>query len=245
MELISPLLPLNFNLEVAKGNVPGHSGVNKFGYNGVVGSSFETIWSVGGEYPWMATHNTLLVESSSAEDDSKGGSGAQTISIEGLDENYKVVTETIALYGVTQVSTANSYLRIHRAKVLTAGNTGKAQGTITLKNGATIVCAIDADYDNQSLMSVYTVPAGYTAYINKIVFSTGKGSETFCSLNICGQGSVFNIKHSVQIKEGISTREFAPYLKVTEKSDIEARAMALVAGNVEVSCEFDIILVKN
>lgn len=236
--------PYDYNLDIAKGIIPNHSGVNKFGFNGAVGTSFETVWSEGGLYPWMTAASTLTVESASTNDTSTG-TGARTIEVEGLDTNYNVLKETITMNGTTQVTTTGSFLRVYRAKVLTAGSLGKADGKISIKDSGTVVAAIDDSYDNQSLMSVYTVPAGYTAYINKVIFSTGKGKETFCSLNVCGQGAVFNIKHSVQIREGVSTREFSPYLKVDERGDIECRAMNLNAGDVEVSCEFDIILVKN
>lgn len=244
MKLITPTIPLELDLEISKGNIPNNSGVNKFGFNGAVGTTFETVWSEGGLYTYLTSATTLSIVSSSAEDDPLA-TGAHTVEIEGLDSSYNVLKETITMDGTTTVTSTGSFLRVYRAKVLTAGSTGKAQGKITVSSGGNTLAAIDSNYDNQSLMSFYTVPAGYTAYISKVIFSTGKGKETFCSLNICGEGAVFNIKHSVQIREGVSTREFSPYLKVEEKGDIECRAMNLNSGTVEVSCEFDIILVKN
>jgi len=244
MKYIGIYEPKDFALEVAKGNIPNHSGVNKFGFNDAVGTSFETIWYEGGLYPWITTATTLTVESSSVND-TAAGTGAQTVQLSGLDVNYDPLEETVTLNGTTQVTTTNTFYRIHRARVLTAGSTGGLVGDIYIKDDAVTVCAISPTYDSQTLMALYTIPNGYTGYLSNVVFSTGKGKETFCSINTRPENGVFNIKHSVQLRESVSTRQFIPYLKIDEKTDIEAKAMNLNTGSVEISCEFDIILVKN
>jgi len=248
MDVLNPKYIENFALELSKGNIPSHSGVNKFGFNDAVGTSFETIWTVGGLYTWLDSAQLLVVVGSDVGDDiDVPAGGAHTIEIEGLDVNYNIISETITMQGLTPVPTVNAYIRVHRARVTTAGDAGGTIGSILIQDIPRVISVLEISptYDNQSLLTLYTVPAGYTAYMNKVIFSTGKAKEVFCSLNVRPFGGVFNIKHSVQIRENISTREFTPCIKIEEKSDIEARAVNLNSGSVEISCEFDLILVKN
>lgn len=244
MRYIGIYPPENYPLEVAKGSKPGYSGIHKFAFSEKVGTSLETIWSGDGLYPWITSASTLTVESSSSNDISTG-TGARTIYIQGLDSNYNAITETVTLNGTEQVTTSSVYYRIYRAYVLTAGSTGGAEGDISIKQEGTIVCHIDSDFDNQTLMSVYTVAAGYTAYLVCVDFSTGKGKEVFCSLNTRPVGGVFNIQHSIQLNASNANRVFMPYIKIDEKTDIELRAVNLNSGNVEVSGAFDLIIIKN
>jgi len=53
-----------FNLQVARGQIAGHSHVHKYGFNGAVGNSTETIWFQGGVYTWptAAAFDIILVE---------------------------------------------------------------------------------------------------------------------------------------------------------------------------------------
>jgi len=75
-----------FELQVARGQIPGHSFVHKFGAvpemsNGTTG----TIWDVDDTlYPWsaFATAGTLTVDRANASDAGK------TITIVGLDSNF-------------------------------------------------------------------------------------------------------------------------------------------------------------
>ena len=53
---MSYLANRDFYLEVAKGNIPGHSSINKFGNNPAVAtSSTETIWSGSNLYTFPTT----------------------------------------------------------------------------------------------------------------------------------------------------------------------------------------------
>ena len=113
---------IDFYLAVAKGDFTGYSNVSKFGINSTVGSGgFESIWEGSSLYPWPTDVQTLSVVSASANDAS-GGTGARTVEIQGLDTNWDVVTETITMNGVTPVVTTQTFRRVFRAKVVTAGS---------------------------------------------------------------------------------------------------------------------------
>ena len=83
-----------FELQVARGQVDGHETLFKFGINGDVGTSVETVWAQGGTYVYPASATVMKISSSSA-DDASGGTGARTIAIFGLDANYNEISESV------------------------------------------------------------------------------------------------------------------------------------------------------
>ena len=95
-----------FLIEVAKGNVPGHRLVHKFGINRAL-STEEDIWSYGGAYTWPTTTPHFISSSSTGD--------LQLITIEGHDENWLPKTLSINLAGQVKTSIGNWY-RIFRIK---------------------------------------------------------------------------------------------------------------------------------
>lgn len=126
--------------------------------------------------------------------------------------------------------------------VKTAWSLEKAEGVITAKIGSTVHAQI-IDGNNQSLMAVYTIPAGYTGLVIKGKASCWKGKEV--EVNFRGRpiGGVFNLYHSFYIYEASYEYEFGVPLAIPEKTDIFVEAKSDIA--TKVSAVFDIILIKN
>lgn len=82
----------DFLQAVAYGQVPGYRRVTALGNNPDVDSGTvpEDIWAGGGAYPWMTGATALEIVSSSAND-AAAGTGARTVTINGLDINYAEV----------------------------------------------------------------------------------------------------------------------------------------------------------
>jgi hypothetical protein len=225
----------DFQLGVASGDLsPSYKQVYKFGQNADVGNSLETIWLEGGLYAYPPSATTMTVSSSDANDTS-AGTGARTIQISGLDGDYNEISETIILNGQTPVTTSNSYLRMNRAIVLTAGSGGVNAGIIyvgtgTVTSGVPVnkYTTINGDGTNQTLQAFWTVPAGYTAYIYQTNISTGSSSATPAVLKtllvVRPFGGVFNTKEVITLSDGNHLQDYSFPLKITEKSDIEFRA---------------------
>ena len=127
-ECLNQLLFVN-DLYVTSGKIKGHSVIHKFGHNLDIDSSFETIWSFGGNYSFLESP-TILKISSSDTNDSSLDTGARTITIQGLNSEYNEVEELITLNGQTAVNTQNTYLRIHRMFVKTAGSSSYNEGIL-------------------------------------------------------------------------------------------------------------------
>src|SRR5210317_2657610 len=133
-----------FDLNVSSGALsPSYKQVYKFGQNAVVGNSMETIWQQGGLYSYPPSASTTTVSSSNANDTS-AGTGARTVQIVGLDGDYNEISETIILNGQTAVTTTNSFLRVNRGVVLTAGSGGVNAGIIYVGTG-TVTLGVPAN----------------------------------------------------------------------------------------------------
>ena len=242
-----------FELQVARGQVDGHNALFKFGINGDVGTSIETVWAQGGTYVYPAAATVMKISSSSANDAS-AGTGARTIAIFGLDANYNKINETVALNGQTEVNTTNSFLRIFRMYVVTAGSGATAAGTIYAGTG-TVTSGVPANIygmitltANQTQMAFWTVPAGYTLYLTGIYYSsansTANASTNFQLIERPLDG-VFRIQSSVRTAgNGDFVIDFHTPIFFSEKTDIEIRAVAS-AGASNVSAEFEGIYIKN
>ena len=242
-----------FELQVARGQITGHKTLFKFGINGDVGTSVETVWAQGGTYVYPASATVMKISSSSA-DDAAAGTGARTISIAGLDANYNEISETVILDGQTAVNTVNSYLRISRMFVVTAGSGATAAGTIYAGTG-TVTSGVPATVygmitltANQTQMAFWTVPAGYTLYLMGVYFtsanSTANASTNF-QLIQRPLGGVFRIQSSARTAgNGDFVIDLHTPLAFTEKTDIEIRAIAS-AGTSNVSAEFEGIYIQN
>lgn len=157
----------DFYLSVAKGEIAGHSSINKFGHNPAAATG-EDVWGGGGAYAFFpATAQAMDIVSTSAND-TAAGTGARTVIVYGLDASWNEVSETVTLNGATPVNLVNSYIRMFRAIVLTAGSSETNEGNITveIQGSATVAIYIEAG-DGQTQHAIYTIPAGKTAYFLK------------------------------------------------------------------------------
>jgi hypothetical protein len=227
------------NVPIANGDVTGFSHVHKFGKNSdLANGSEESIWDGSNLYPWStwdAGADNVYLKSTAAD--------TTTIFIQGLDENYALQSETITLTGTTAVASANTYLRVFRMY-----NSGSANlsGDVTAHYSSgtgTVVAKIFSEYQ-QTLMAVYSVPAGHTAFITDLQFASPKNAELEMALYFRQFGNVFRIQHAGSAYGNQYEMKLDVPLKLTEKSDIDLRATA-GTGGVNASASFDIILVNN
>jgi hypothetical protein len=242
-----------FELQVSRGQVDGHKTLFKFGINGDVGTSVETVWAQGGTYVYLASAAVMKISSSSA-DDAADGTGARTITIFGLDANYNEISETVTLNGQTAVNTVNSYLRIFRMFVVTAGSGATAAGTIYAGTGnvtsgvPAVIYGMIALNANQTQMAFWTVPAGYTFYLMGVYYSSGNSTaNAFTNFQLIQRplNGVFRQQSSTRTPgNGDFVLDLHTPVAFPEKTDIEIRAIAS-AGASNVSAEFEGIYIKN
>lgn len=223
---------VQYSYDIAKGNISGHDYIRKFGHNDDVAATAETLWSSGGLYPWPTTAEVLKVSSSDANDDGAPvDAGARTLQLYGLDANYALQDEIITLNGQTAVATDNSYLRVYRAVVLTAGASLGNEGTISIKNNADAVTLLTIEpLKNQSLAALFTIPAGNTGYLASWYAATSSNKVVEVEVYIKPFGEVFQVKTHVEINQTPYKDNWEFPDSIPAKSDIEVRATAAGGG---------------
>lgn len=242
-----------FELQVSRGQIQGHKTLFKFGNNADINGSLETIWSQGGLYAYPASAIAMKVSSSST-DDAAAGTGARTVVVFGLDQNYNEASETVELDGQTEVLTTTTFIRVFRAYVATAGSGGTAAGTIYVGTG-TVTAGVPATVyaeialgENQTTMALWTVPAGYTLYITGGTFSAASNNVAQYVLGkfvVRPFGGVFRNAADITVNSNVFRYDWEIPLAISEKSDIEARAIALAGTNFYVTAAFEGMYIKN
>ena len=243
-----------FDLQVARGQVAFHETQFKFGFNPDIDDSLETIWAEGGLYSYLSAASVLKISSSST-DDTSAGTGARTITISGLDANYDEISESVTLNGQTAVNTTQSFLRVFRMIVNTAGSGGQNAGVIYAGTG-TVTSGVPANKygtiavgDNQTLMCFWTVPRGYTAYLYQVDISMNtEVANKYGTVSIVArpEGGVFNVKDKFALSQDIIHQEFKHPIKFAEKTDLEVRAIASSSNaDLAVSAGLDIVYIQN
>jgi hypothetical protein len=178
----------SFIVEVAKGRVPGHSLVHKFGRNPDTDSAASAtavpvgrdVWDGGiaGATAWVPP-TTARIHDLVSDNDEDGGAGtdtgALTVNVVGLDAAYHLQEEVVTMNGVTNAPTTATFTMIHRMEVLSAGSAGRNLGNITAtaQTDSTVTAKSTADM-NQTLMAIYQVPAGKTGYVVGWYFGIGR-----------------------------------------------------------------------
>lgn len=243
-----------FELQVSRGQITGHYSQYKFGFNPDVDDSVETVWAEGGLYSYLSAASVLKVSSSSTADTS-AGTGARTVQLYGLDADYNEINEIVTLNGQTAVNTTNSFLRINRMIIRSAGSGGENAGVVYAGTD-TVTAGVPANKyatiaigDNQTLMALWTVPAGYTAHLmqkNMTVATTQNNKYATIHLAARPLGEVFQVKDKHVIENATLSQHYDIPLKFEEKTDIEVRCVGDSAGaDIAVSAGLDLIYIKN
>jgi hypothetical protein len=233
-----------FDLQVARGQVDGHTGIEIFGYspniaNTATGPMWEGQTQSGGLYTPPSTAAPLVLVSSSASDTT-----ALSVRIEGLGAGFVPLVETIALNGTTNVTTTGSFLRINGMYVTNGTNVG----AITAKISSTTYAQINAGV-GQTQMSIYTVPAGYTFYLSYTQYDAAIGftssaymtGQEYNKDNTTGQITVTHQTVFVQKQE----TPFTAPIPHPEKMDLQFCVKASAGGPLTCSMYAGGILVKN
>jgi hypothetical protein len=250
-------------LAIAKGEVTGSTFIHKFGNapdfdttDGIV-----TVWDGADDGGINAMHYTY---SSTADIDSLSSNSAlDTIQVEvqGLDSNYDLLIQTITLQGQTTVVLPTAFIRVFRIKnINSSDNVGYVycyvNGTATTAGTPNVpanVRAVVQPGNNQTLMAIYTVPAGKTGYMRDWyanIAGANKTSNYPVEIRVRPFGQVFQLKHVSALAETGSSSIQHNYSEPEvfgEKTDVEIRVSASATGvtGTSISAGFDIVLVDN
>lgn len=218
--------------------------IHKFGSNPNVDqnvsiSSPETIWDGSSEYAFPPNNGTgVNIESTSIND-------TQQITIEGLDANFNKQTWSGNLNGTTPVfTTSYKWTRIFRA--YNSGTTD-LNGDVTIGTPGNIYAKI-LSKNNQTLMSVYTIPADCTGYLIKYS-ATAINDQSSSVISFTMQlktreyEKIFRVQSLTSVATNLQTQEaFSFPLELPAKTDIIFNITNANGNNGGVNCNFDIAL---
>lgn len=166
----------DFYLEVAKGNVAGHTIIHISGEYSAVGTTFVPV-ARGGVYNTVqvAAATTLRIKAGGNANDTAAGSGAREVLLEGIDETGALVTELLATAGASASSvTTTTFIRLLHADVSKSGtyattSTGSHSADIVIENGAggTDWATIESSGYARSHTEIgaYTIPIVHKGYL--------------------------------------------------------------------------------
>jgi len=238
-------------VEIAKDNVADHVSYNKFGQNLAVPATLEDVWDGSAVYEYLAddTFATMYISS-----DNNGDAG-DIWEVQGIDSDYnystvEVITNGFAFIALTSGATDNKWWRVFRAlnksAVVSLGNIYISKDNTDTSGGANGIPDNTDDIqakilvgNEQTFMSLFTVPGGFTAYVTRFYASTSSNKITDVRLFVRPFGGVFNVKAPISINQGRSEHPYDFPLPATAKSDITIRASAVGAGGI-VSAGFDL-----
>ena len=235
-----------FLLEVARGNISGISLLEQFGNNGGVGNTLSDIWGQGGLkiYPSVAAVGTVKSTNANDKGTDPAGTGARTVRVYGLDSNYNLINELKILNGTSNVTTANSYIRIYRMEVESAGSGEENAGDITITIGGNVQEFIEAS-ENRSQSSHYTIPAGKIGYLHDIYFVTTTAGSMERSAWCREINQVFHMLRQIYLFQDVfhDTVDYA--IKFTEKTDVVLRVKGASGSDHKISGGYRILLINN
>lgn len=245
----------DFSVEVQLGNVPGFSYFTKFGRNPDidVGTTPEDIWNGGGLYTGQPVHSapaeTIEVFSSDAAD-AAAGTGARTVRVIGLDENWDEQEEDFTLNGVTPVVSITLWRRAFRAFVLTAGSSGENEGIITARHTTTIANVFMnlPIAQNQTTIAAYTVPNSKTFELKRIKNQIGRdnGSSGACdySLRVREEGGVYRaIRYETITTNFADSYTLEGAIVLPARTDILVRCESVSDNDISFSAAFEGLLI--
>jgi len=234
-----------FDLQVSRGQISGHSTLSLFGYQAAVGNTKIPVWENATTYTYITSASTLTLVSTSTSDDS-----VAKVLISGLDSSYNLISETLALNGTTNVTTVNSYFRVNSMVMTTPGTSQTTNvGTITLKQSSNVIAQINVGI-GKTQMAIYTVPAGYSFYLDLAEANTSNSytSSNIITYSVQAINNVTGVKLSVLQQPFVSiyvaNRSSDPFV-YTEKTDIQWQLVTSTATTVSAGLVIAGKLIKN
>ena len=242
----------DFFTDISKGLITGTNSVFKFGRSGAITTTESVIWDGGGTYVFLSSPEYLNIVSTSVEDDATTGSGAYTLIVYGLGADYISQYEIISLNGQIPVQTTKKYLRTFRALILTSGTAipigGSNLGDLTFTSNTTSTLQAKILINNgQTLMAIYTIPAGYTGYVTGLSLSTGQGKQVLFKgkfRNGVNNNYAFSDKFTMDLYQSHFFGDLKIPLQVPQKTDIVFTGTT-TSGTVDCGASFGVMLIAN
>lgn len=249
----------DFYTEVQLGNIEGYSIIHKFGRNpSVANGVWEVVSLLGGSGVLQSSGSSVRIKAGGNAADTAVGAGARAITIVGLDDTLREVSETITTSGANvSLPTTGNFWRVYRAYV--ADNSAGTYlltnfGDITLEksDGSGDIIKI-SEGEGQTQHGSYSIPYGKTGYLLSVHLTTDSNKPAdfrlFTHANLNNVSPPVDPRRLKLYWDGILGHidgyiPKSPGLILPSLTDIWIEAEGS-GGSTEVSVDFEILLVDN
>jgi len=226
----------NFILQVSRGHVANHEVRNIFGYQANVTTSFIPAWEYANAYVFPDSALKMTVNSTSESDNTA------VVRINGLDANYREITETVVVNTASPNQTTQEFLRINDVLYFSGGGN---KGEIKVSNNTHNYAAIRIG-DGRNQASIYTVPADKYFFLYRIdAFSndsTAAKPGLFKNVSISNANVVFDVARTT-FNGNMNIQRRLPF-KYAEKTDIQFQ-LSTFSGTHEMNVFAEGILIDD
>ena len=227
--------------EIAKGNAPGKTLINKFGFNAAVGSSFEPVWV-------QSTAFTRPTSSVNYQISSSNNGDTQDIVIGYLDANGELAEKTVALTGQTPFDLGlmtYAYRAFNDDTTALLGDVYIYEETAAPSGVPADITKIRAKIvigDEQTFQTMMRVPSNMTGILHWWNSDVGKNDDSVVRIRTAMPGKVLRTRDEVSLfEDGSGNRLLEIPLEADEDIIVEARS---IAGGIRTHGKFILELTK-
>lgn len=200
------------------------------------------VWEGPSEFlTYLGSQSLLDIVSDDPADD-VAGTGARRLQIDGLDNGFNAITDSVVLSGTTPVTTSKAFLRVNSAFLTSAGANGTAVGNVTIRatGSGPVQTVITPTSGSRSQQSHFTIPLNRTAYVMAARFAADL-AETRFDLQARQPGGCFVSVLQFQTGQTPTDPPFVVPEAIFEKSDVKIVSRRLQGPSAAVFASYDLI----
>jgi hypothetical protein len=231
----------NHGIDIASGRVLNTSYNHIFGaVPNMKNDKSGTVWDVSDTfYPWTNFDNPNVLTIPPVNSLDVNGK----LVVYGLDEDYNEISEEFTLSDTTSSVGQKVFKRVFKAFYSNGFAANVDDIDIDMNN---ITVARIKSGKGQTLMCVYTIPAGYTGYLTQGSTTVKYGADATIDMFIrYNNENSFRIGHTAEVAgTGMPYNyTFSIPIIIPEKSDIDIHT-SVRTNNARVTAAFDLIMIK-
>ena len=239
-------LEKNYLVELNRGNIPGSQALAVIALDDDVGPQYKDVWGEESNIILQTGVESLEIVSDDVNDTSLG-SGVRAVQVISLDSNYIEQTQIVFTNGTTPVALTGTHIAVNSIISVdngTAGQNGLAQGNIRVQvSGGGNSRGVIKSGEGYSTSSIYTVPAGKSAFFAEFTSFTPKGQDVQVRSRFqVGNTGPYFIGANVELYEDAISFPFKFFLGLPEKSTFLLQAKS-TNSNIRITTAAQFIIV--
>lgn len=200
-----------YKRDILEGHVERHKMIYKFG-DSVLGNNTEEVvmqMSTPANEPdqlALTSNQALRIKAGGdAADVATTGTGARTVTIYGLNENYEEVSAVLLCNGISaSTPTSSIFIRCWRARVSSAGSGKVNAADIIIETTAGVEMCIIPIGLSQTQVSFWTVPAQHRAIVHRVDMDVDGNKTATVKYWIYNGAAAEPVKRCVMNLHGVS-----------------------------------------